>query len=1469
MTLVLTGLLVLVRSSLAAEPQEPAPRSVRLRHERTIPLCVGRMATPWCFGDTLFAASEGSGLWVWDVKAGRAGQAARPSPVGTFGAVRRVFQVGNAFCALDNDGVLLLTAARDARWSAKRILLQANLRDATPADGDRFLALWGESADLYEIDRKSDTAKLVRSSSSRDLCKSCVAELTRRAREKNEEAPRFDIQYAATNGPLLVVEVGGCGVYAASLGKDSAPDVVQQMDVGRVLGSALYRGEILLATTNGLHLVPPPAKLPQSAGAEGKLLEEKAKEPAEGAKTRERGSVRLAAGEVKWLKLCRDALVFQSGQRLLSLPLEKVARVADYARGRGSELEELEEAPAIGEPLVLGMVPPKARFSVSDDARALHWVDGGCVVAGPLEPGGAEAQVPPIRARYAVVSSDAPIAFGGGQVLLATGEALQRFDAGSGAPAGTIPLAGMPGPVTELHDLDGGRLLARVGTGNMLLVLNAQTLAVEQTVKLAEGSSIVGAGTGADVVAVLARSERDDGGKRQAAYSCRAVRFGDIGQLTGAGGGKGWYDLSGDCSASYPVVDGKRAFIVSRNTYRPQGFCIGPGEKDIVSIPFLGGALDAAAADRLAFVARGLYGITVHDLAASDQFLYIGGVSAHDVTFYRVAVSGNRLAALTSQGIAIYSWEASSGAPKARELPRGAAGKPTLTDDGVDVTSWDYANMRGYASPLELKLGPPPDWRQGAHGVVYADPATGKTLFPPARMKPVRLRTGCELPHAFGTMACLGKDILIVGGNEGMNLEWWDISDSAHPRFVDRVEPSVGPPVQIEVRGNIVYLISNIWGGGLYVYDLSDLRKPVRLAGKAGLGERHASLCLEGDRAFVRLRSPGATIVTTEVKLPKAEGGAQVAGEITVLGQTELPLAQAAALPPPVSDKERPDAVDEMMRAADKGEAGEEVLKPTLKAEAVIECDPRPMLLHRGHLIVAACWTGQRSGEPGSALFVLPIGEKLPEKPAYMLRLDVACQGMGIWKDRLYLLGTGLAPVGDNTPSKGPGVQGRRVTLDSYDISNPAQPKHAGRWTHEEPAASAGDFTMSAGRLWCCIGGKAHAFDVGGEQPVLVATHELAQYGTVYYAHDDRLFIQDTRTGITVFNVSDPKAPRREGRVLAADGWGGDIDVWRGVAYVGSEGGNIDNYQLQILDVRDPLKPRLVELLSQFDWYCTPLAWGDYLWMSSNSHPTLLDISKTPTSPPVITQVTEQPGGIIQGRGFRPFRDMVVSGFGGQVRLLKVAPGGKVETVSVLPDVGGTATLACDRDHIYWGGQDKLPGSTLMANTVKVIDAADPKNLRVISSVAFPGYHSSASLEHRDGYLFLWLERFGGWTHPGFWWGYGSHGWLATIDVRDPKSPHVVSMYPAPTMIDSLGEMRLDGNMLYFASYMDNRLGIVDVSDPVHPVDVCAWRNWVPFYYVGDIDIDGEFGYLTTPYSVEVLDVPLSSQEPRGKVEWK
>ena len=68
---------------------------------------------------------------------------------------------------------------------------------------------------------------------------------------------------------------------------------------------------------------------------------------------------------------------------------------------------------------------------------------------------------------------------------------------------------------------------------------------------------------------------------------------------------------------------------------------------------------------------------------------------------------------------------------------------------------------------------------------------------------------------------------------------------------------------------------------------------------------------------------------------------------------------------------------------------------------------------------------------------------------------------------------------------------------------------------------------------------------------------------------------------------------------------------------------------------------------------------------------------------------------------------------------------------------------------------------------------------------------------------------------------------------------------------------------------MGRNLEVVDVSDPCRPVQTAVWRSGQPFYYVGDIDIDNGHGFLTTPYSVEILRLPLSGQPPRGELRWR
>jgi len=368
-----------------------------------------------------------------------------------------------------------------------------------------------------------------------------------------------------------------------------------------------------------------------------------------------------------------------------------------------------------------------------------------------------------------------------------------------------------------------------------------------------------------------------------------------------------------------------------------------------------------------------------------------------------------------------------------------------------------------------------------------------------------------------------------------------------------------------------------------------------------------------------------------------------------------------------------------------------------------------------------------------------------------------------------------------------------------------------------------------------------------------------------------RLFAQDSRLGVTELDVTDTQNPRVIRRVLAADGWGGAIDVCDGVAYVTSEGGNIVNYQLQTVDVHDPLKPQLADLQAGYREMTSPVTFKQRLFVIAKGGPAVLDVSSTPLRPRPIRQFKEIGGGMAHGRAIRIWRDKVVCCpmYGGKFGLLEAKQDGSWEVTEVVRFKGTCLSVACDDRHLYQlvsdpRREEALPGPTL---NVWELDASPPS---LVSQLTFEGWPPGGRVDHRDGYLFLWLDRHGGWSYPGYWRGAGSRGWLVVVDVRDPKKPEIVTYYPTGSLIEVLGISRIDGSFLYLASYMGNNLEVVDVADPHHPVQAAAWRHkGQPFYYLGDLDIDRGRGYLTTPYSVEVLRLPLSGQQPRGPLAWR
>ncbi|MFO1067804.1 MAG: hypothetical protein U1E14_04690 [Geminicoccaceae bacterium] len=143
------------------------------------------------------------------------------------------------------------------------------------------------------------------------------------------------------------------------------------------------------------------------------------------------------------------------------------------------------------------------------------------------------------------------------------------------------------------------------------------------------------------------------------------------------------------------------------------------------------------------------------------------------------------------------------------------------------------------------------------------------------------------------------------------------------------------------------------------------------------------------------------------------------------------------------------------------------------------------------------------------------------------------------------------------------------------------------------------------------------------------------------------------------------------------------------------------------------------------------------------------------------------------------------------------------------------------------GGQVWVEGTTLYIGHMRapsgttIVDVADPRKPRVLARVDLPeGWHSHKVRVAND-LMIVNHERLGQGA-PEF------GGGLAIYDVRNPAEPRLVSKW----MTGGKGVHRydFDGRYAYISPTVDGYVGniamILDLADPVRPVEVGRW--WIP-----------------------------------------
>jgi len=1470
-------------------PAETYHERVVLDLGEPLPLPVGRVSRPHVFGQRLFGALQDGGLLAWR-RSDKDWKFVAFVPSHT--RVSHMFEVGSAAFAVTGTGIYSVEEREGGNLSLNQQLAIAWLRSYSVCEDGAILVCNGASIHRYSM-QKGIGWKL---SKRWDMGEHVIL--------KSEERKLEAMTYVSLSGKMLVARTSfGRTLRAELSGSLEIVKATVETGYGRVRHIAAYYGAVIVSNTQGLHLhCTRPAKtalqdalgeLKDELDADG---EEEDSIEVESALKPLGEKIRIFEEPVDKLVVRGDTILFEHTGDLYRVPPAHVKSLVELmSNGKGLLAEEHERYSE----------PPKPELMASDctgeavafDAEGnvatvasvcaggIRLTDPGAkdegVLAEVIEPRsdmvriGRTLFVPMGSCVLAFVAGDDGIVPGAlsrfptnvtglaaldGRLVAAAGGAVHLCDLGEDGLKMVANFAGPGGPsIREVRSVGPKRVVALADSGKEALVLEGKELKEARRITLEKGRITDLASSGGRVTVVGLKPNPDTKSRRK-----------EVGWLL-AGEAKALDDWEGNLSADgmidipylsanyFPFRLGGSDYLVTSDTRKPGLLHITGASAR--SVDYEGGVQAVLEQEGMAFFARGRYGLTAHRVAESGRPIYLGGTSAPGTSFTGLSKGRNdrQFFALHSGGLSSVTWTRESlgrsGVVEIAGPPGGA-----LTDDGLDVTSWDYANKRGYAAPLRAReadlsttAGPPP------HGTVYVDREQGKASFPVPQLRTVDFVAEGTLPHAFGVMCLQDENTLLVGGNEGMNLEWWDISDPERSVLLAREEPSIGPPCRIKCRGDNVYVLSNIWGCGFFMYDAKDRSNPRKLGGIGGIGTRYSDFCLEGNTAIVRVRVPPGEVALVDTSEP-AKPILKTKLKLSLLDITN----RAAARPAPKKKEDLDKAIEEPETELEP-EDGKMKFEPDAPTGGIVSAEEQlaesggvmAMQVMGKYVFVPSSWSSEATKRTYSALFVCELGD------------DFDLEQVGVYEVEGHISASKLVDGMLCLAITGGGDWQGTTRVEVLDISAPAEPKLLTKWEHPGKVGGTGLLFLEDGKLWGRFDKDFYALKVSRDGITAVGHSDISSYGGSTYLKGTRLFVQHSRLGITELDVSEPSKARVARRVRAADGWGGAIDVCDGVAYVASEGGNIVNYQLQVLDVRDPTKPLLTGLFDYYREMTSPVKFENRVFTIAGGGPGVLDVSKDPLNPKPVRQIKEIGGSMAHGRSIRIWRDQVVCCpmYGGKFGILERNKNGSFEPKEVVKYDGGCVSVACDDRYLYMAGRDSsqeaLPGPLL-----RIWDlGSSPPSLT--SKLRFEGWPSGARVDYRDGYLFVWIDRHGGWSYPGYFEGVHSRGWLIVVDVHDPTKPKVLTYYPTGALIESLGICRLDGDLLHIASYMGFALVIVDVSDPLRPVQVAAWRHpGQPFYHVGDIDIDGDYGYLTTPYSVEVLKLPLSGQQPRGELKW-
>lgn len=427
-----------------------------------------------------------------------------------------------------------------------------------------------------------------------------------------------------------------------------------------------------------------------------------------------------------------------------------------------------------------------------------------------------------------------------------------------------------------------------------------------------------------------------------------------------------------------------------------------------------------------------------------------------------------------------------------------------------------------------------------------------------------------------------------------------------------------------------------------------------------------------------------------------------------------------------------------------------------------------------------------------------------------------------------------------------------RAELIQVDVSRPQLPLVAAR-AHVTGALE--DYAARDDQVWTVGANTLRQFDFSADATPLLSDEGVNLGGSRRgFVQGNVLFVADWFSGLHLYDIADPSAPRHIGN-YHAPGSSKGVVVRDRYAFVAD-----DDHGVQVVDIAAPESPVAVHNIPTTGLAYTMKLVDDRLYLADHRGGfSIIDVADPKLARVIGRFATPGKAWAVDVRDHVAYVADDQSG----LLVLDVTDPAKIQLLGQYSPGGQAEDVRLHRGYAF---------VTFFDAGLHIVDISNPRAPRAVAQLPIPGNARGIDFKGNYAYIAAWeaglqVVDIRDISHPapagyfdtdGSAWGVniaGDHAWvldwwggIKSIDIRDPRRPVQTARYHARAPIADI--VATDRFALTVGG--DAGLQIYDVTNPLNPV----WINGVEFTGQGSgLALDGATAYVATHRGLGIVDV--------------